>query len=211
VSDPSAAGSQVSDAGRHGGRFGPLLSSGSAGRCAAGKTVPPACDCRIAGGGEPAQGRSEQDTATDSRPAGASRESVSEREVAARATAGLVDPPGSGAHVAESQCEPLELVRLEALPRDGVRWDPPASGDPERARATERTVTVEDEQGQRVVAHVSNGSRWSTRRTSWTLELVKPRQCSSGLLEGGGRRYLGGLSRQDARWQLYGPVTRPDA
>jgi hypothetical protein len=84
---------------------------------------------------------------------------VSEREVAARATAGRVDPPGSGTHVAERQCEPLELVRLEALPRDGVRGDPPASGDPERARATERAVAVEDEQGQGVVAHISNASR----------------------------------------------------
>jgi hypothetical protein len=25
------------------------------------------------------------------------------------------------------------------------------------------------------------------------------------LLEGGGRRYLGGLSRQDVRWQLFWP------
>ena len=156
----------------------PRVISHSAGLCAAGDTMPPACDYGIGGARDPAEGRNEQDTATDSRPAGGSRERVGDREVAAPALVGRVDPPGGGAHLVERECEPRELARLEALPRDGVRRNPPASGYPERARGTERAVAVVDEERPRVVAHVPTVAGWSTRRTSCypvlVLRLARP-------------------------------------
>jgi hypothetical protein len=65
--------------------------------------------------------------------------------MAARRAAVRVDPPRGLAYVVECQTEAFELASVEVLPGDGSR-PMPVGDDPARAGATERTVSVVDEQ-----------------------------------------------------------------
>jgi uncharacterized protein (UPF0548 family) len=72
-------------------------------------------------------------------------ERTTDGNMAARRAAVRVDPPRGLAYVVECQTEAFELASVEVLPGDGSR-PMPVGDDPARAGATERTVSVVDEQ-----------------------------------------------------------------